>query len=101
MRTKIVKFLEQFPDNATCWSQATDEVRYLARSAKEYYNEVDLNLSSDEVEAGQGQQPLNFRAIQTPAEWNIKGKKYILEVFDKMSQQAKEQFFETHKYWLG
>ena len=31
MFNRLENFLEQFPTNATCWSQATDEVYDLAR----------------------------------------------------------------------
>lgn len=58
MRTKIEEFLERFPKNATCWSQATDEVRDMARKARELLEEYE----------GVIVEPVNFRAIETPAE---------------------------------
>lgn len=99
MKKAIQNFLAQFPNDAWCWSQATDEVRDLARAAKEIYNEVDLNLTQDEYET-KGQGALNFRSFKTPADWNTQGKKYILDTFDKMSQQAKEIFYKQHDYWF-
>lgn len=100
MKKAIQNFLTQFPDTATCWSQATDEIRDLAREAKEIYNEIDLNLTSDEYET-KGQPALDFRSFKTPAQWNTQGKQYILMVFDKMSAQAKEQFFASNKHWFN
>ncbi|WP_348715913.1 hypothetical protein [uncultured Alistipes sp.] len=41
MKTKIEEFLERFPKNATCWSQATDEVRDMARTARELLEECE------------------------------------------------------------
>lgn len=101
MTQKIENFISKFPDNATCWSQATDEIRDLARTAKEYYNEIDLDLLSEEVEEGQGQQPLNFRALKTPSEWNTQGKVYIREVWTLMSEQTKKQWFENWSHWFN
>lgn len=93
---KIETFLNQFPNDAKSWNAATDEVRDLARGAKQFYNELDLDLLEEEVEAGQGQQPLDFRAFKTPAEWNTKGKAYIMEVWTKMSEATKEDFFKSY-----
>ena len=39
MLNKIEKFLEQFPTDATSWSQATDEIRDLSRASREMLNE--------------------------------------------------------------
>lgn len=100
MKTDLENFLAKFPDNASNWTQATDEIRDLARTAKEYYNEIDLDLTQTEVEEGQGLQPLDFRAIKTPAEWNSKGKAYILSTFDLMSERTKIQFMERFNAWL-
>ena len=78
----LTKFLKKFPDNAKSWSEATDEVRDIAREIKEYYNQYDeKNI-----------QPCNFRIIKTPSDWNKKGKRYIFRVYDKMSIEAKKKF---------
>ena len=67
-------FLDKFPADATCWSQATDEIRDLARIVREYYNDAFLDPKSNY----EGIQPVNFRAISTPAEWNTKAREFIL-----------------------
>ncbi len=78
----LKKFLAQFPDDAKSWAKATDEVRDIARTAKEYYNE----LESKNI------QPCDFRSMKTPSEWNTKGKKYIFKVYDKMNAKTKVEF---------
>lgn len=78
----LKKFLAQFPDDAKSWAKATDEVRDIARTAKEYYNELE----------GKNIQPCDFRSMKTPSEWNTKGKKYIFKVYDKMSAKTKVEF---------
>jgi len=86
---KIEDFLKQFPDNATSWADATDEVRDFARTAKEYYNELDLDLLVDDPK---GLYPLDFRSIKTPAEWNKKGRDYIFNTVDMMSDKTKNAY---------
>ena len=79
MLSLLTKYLNQFPDNATSWAQATDEVRDLARTIKEFYNDEEL----DKVDA------CDFRFITKPSIWNTKGKKYIFEVYSKMNKSKK------------
>lgn len=81
-KTGLVKFLKQFPDDAKSWAKATDEIREIARSVKEYYNEFENKKIA----------PLDFRTLRTPSDWNSKGKKYILKVYDKMSDKTKKEF---------
>lgn len=97
LHKKLDSFLNKFPDNATSWSQATDEVRDLARSAREHHNEYDLNVSEDDSKAAQS---LNWREMKTPAEWNSKGKKFIKEMVGKMGKEAKDAFMKRHSEWL-
>lgn len=93
----VDKYLSRFPDNAKGWEHATDEVRDLARSAKEYHNEMDKDLPEDHPNAHPA---LNFREMKTPSEWNTKGKAYIKETLGKMSDRAKSAFMERHSHWL-
>ncbi len=78
----LTKFLAKFPDDTKSWAKATDEVRDIARTAKEYYNEME----------GKDIQPCDFRSMKTPSEWNTKGKNYIFKVYDKMSAKTKTEF---------
>ena len=55
MKREIERFLEQFPTDATSWAQATDEVRDLARLAREHLEEYD----------GVIVEPVDFRHAKT------------------------------------
>lgn len=48
---------------------ATDEIRELARYIRIYYNLCILNVDEDSED---GLNPIDFRAIKTPSEWNTK-----------------------------
>ena len=67
MFNKIEKFLEQFPTNATSWSQATDEVYDLARTSREFLDEYD----DVKVEA------VDFATLGTP----LNGTAYAARLF--------------------
>lgn len=90
MRTNIERFLEKFPKNATNWSQATDEVRDMACKAREMLEEYE----------GVVVEPVNFRAIKTPAEWNTEGREFILTNFDRMADRTKERFYDCFCEWF-
>lgn len=68
-----------FPTTATCWSQATDEIRDMSRWARE-----ELELGDDAA--------MNFRAIRTPAEWNTKGIESIINFFEQMNERQKANY---------
>lgn len=71
-----------FPRNATCWSQATDEVRDLARSAR-------LMRALPESEA------FNFRAATiNPSAWNSGGVDYIIEHYQQMPANVRADFIQ-------
>ena len=57
MFNKIEKFLEQFPTDATSWTQAIDEVYDLACTSREFLDEYD----DVKVEA------VDFATLDTPA----------------------------------
>lgn len=98
---KLDKFFKQFPDDATSWRYATDELRDMARGAREIYTEMDLDMLTDEWEKNpDAPQPLDFDKLKTPAEWNSKSKAYILDTLDKMSDDAKDSFGREFKEWL-
>lgn len=76
---------QKFPGNATCWSQATDEIRDMAREAR-------LLLRHDD--------PLDFGAIKTPAEWNTRGTDYIITKYLMMTPLEQREFYDRFKHWL-
>src|SRR6187401_1525170 len=63
----LSKFLKQFPDNATSWAQATDEVRDISRWSRETL------LSVDNLDVPQE----CFHYFPTPEAWNRFGKNSI------------------------
>ena len=91
MFSKIEKFLEQFPTDATSWVQATDEVRDLARASREMLDEYD----DIKVEA------VDFTANKTPAEWNTKAREAILRNYDMMRPRTQLLFFERFEDWFN
>jgi len=76
------KYLDKFPNNAKNWSQATDELKDISRTAREYIEEYDNKVL----------QPLNFKSFKTPSEWNTESKKYIKNVYKSMGDNCKKQF---------
>jgi len=86
----LVKFLGKFPDNTESWKYATDEVRDIARAAKEHYNEHERENIG----------PCDFRIIKTPYKWNMAGKKYILDVYDRMSVETRKSFDDYLKLYF-
>ena len=91
MFSKIEKFLEQFPTNATSWSQATDEVRELSRASREFLADYDDIM----VEA------VDFTALKTPAEWNTKGRESIMHNYDLMCPRTQLLFYERFEEWFN
>ncbi len=77
---------QQFPTNATCWSQATDEVRDLARLARE-------TLGLGERFA------VDFRSLTSPSSWNGVGIIAIVRFYSSMTYQQQLDFLNTHSGW--
>ena len=79
------------------------EIRDMARTAREYHTEYDLDMTYTEWETNpDAPQPLNFIELEGDSnEWNKQGKAYILDMLSKMGDQAKDHFFEDFKHWLN
>ena len=84
MFNRLENFLEQFPTNATSWSQATDEVYDLARTSREFLDEYD-DVKVEAVDA---------TTLRTPAEWNTVCREVILRNYDLMRPHTQLLFFE-------
>ncbi len=84
LREKLEK---QFPRNATCWSQATDEVRDMSRVSREI-RDVPERFAVD------------FIVITTPAEWNSKGIDSIVNNYEKMTTVQRTEFIAFFGEWL-
>jgi hypothetical protein len=79
--------LAKFPANATCWSQATDEVRNMSRMARE-----ELGLDEDAA--------LNFRALTTPARWNLRGAESAAAFYAQMNAKQRRSYLANIEGWL-
>ncbi|MFR9620903.1 MAG: hypothetical protein SNH63_06775 [Rikenellaceae bacterium] len=90
MNTKLEKYLERFPINATSWSQATDEIRDLARTIRELLEDYQGIIV----------EPIDFRAIKTPSEWNKQGRIFIVKNFTIMNKDAKNAFNIRFAEWF-
>lgn len=90
---KMQSFLNKFPDNATSWTQATDELRDMTHDVRTSYNELVLNVDEDDPKAIDS---LDFRSFKTPSEWNTKAKKQITELWDKLPVSEREIFIERY-----
>lgn len=90
MKKKIEKFLAKFPTNAQTWHDATDEVRDLARASREILEDCEDIVV----------EPLDFKSFKTPAEWNTKGRAYILANFDRMDNTSKRMFYNRFREWF-
>lgn len=79
-----------FPDTATKWSQATDEIQTLAQYSRE------LLLDYQDIE-GEMAQLRGNNGAKTPSEWNQRAKKAIHLNFSKMNNKTKKLFIEKIK----
>ena len=86
--TKLETYMAKFPDNATSWRQATDEMRDLARRVRMAYNELVLKVTDPDE---QGIEAINFKMIATPSEWNTKAKQQIRILWGPLSPRTQEQ----------
>ena len=80
----VESFLSKWKDNETSWAHATDEIRDIAKMTRQYLHEYD----EVDVEA------IDFKAIKNPAEWNSRGKEYILKNIKAMSNTASAAFMQ-------
>ncbi len=76
-----------YPPSATCWSQATDEVRDLSRAAR-----LMLGLK--------GAAAVDFRAIETPSEWNRQGIDSIVKWYAQMTTAQRIEYVRQNKHLL-
>ena len=91
MFNRLENFLEQFPTNATSWSQATDEEYDLARTSREFLDEYD----DVKVEA------VDFATLDTPAKWNSVCREAIWRNYDLMYPRTQLLFLERFEDWFN
>lgn len=86
-REDLVRFLDNFDNNATSWRDATQEIMDISKVSREYLEEYD-NIKVD---------PVDFRMIsrtKKPSDWNIEGKASVVNNFDKMSIITQKRFLK-------
>lgn len=69
----------EFSPKATCWSQATDEVRDMCRDARER-----AGMPED--------QAVDFRAFNTPSQWNTQGIAGIVKFYGMLAPEQRATF---------
>ena len=82
---RLERFLAKFPDNATSWTQATDELPDLY-----------CWISDD----GARFPPVGRVNCLTPAEWNQKYKAAIRSGFAKLDDKTKGEMFTFFEGWF-
>lgn len=87
---KLESFLSKFPDDAKSWSEATDEIRELAREIRINYNRYVLQINED---SEGGLEAVDFRSIKIPSEWNKKAKNFILKYWNTLPKFIKEELY--------
>lgn len=82
---KLERFLAEFPDNATSWAQATDELPDL-------YRWISKN--------GERFPSVGRDNCRTPAEWNQKYKAAIRSGFSKLDEKTQTEMFRVFAVWF-
>lgn len=86
--TELKTLLEkEFPVDATGWNKATDEVRDMSREAR-------LILQLDERHA------VDFDSIRSPSEWNRIGIQSILDFYNMMGEDMKQEYIAKMCTWF-
>ena len=91
---KIKAFLEQFPNNATTWNKATDEVATLNTAIGDFID----NYKGDLFVTFGGELPNDTRL--TPAKRNTNHKKIILKYLPKLSDRDFDTFYDNFADWF-
>lgn len=73
-----------YPPSATCWTEATEEVRDMSRGARTL-----LGLPESFA--------ISFREIDTPAEWNTQGINSIVGWYASMQPEERTTFLKRIK----
>lgn len=94
-RERLERFLAQFPDDATNWSDATEEpADLLVWMQRELNPKFPDETPNDPIETV-GRQNCN-----TPAKWNTQYKAAVRRGFEKLSPAQRAHFFTSFAEWL-
>lgn len=87
---KVERFLAKFPDNATSWSRATEEISDMYVWICDYFKET---LERTLPEVGRDN-------CKTPAQWNQKYKAAIRNGLEELNDVGKDSFYARFKDWF-
>lgn len=90
----IKRYLSEFPNNATSWAQATDELPTLNRRIGDYIDDY----KGDKFVSNGGELPNDTRT--TPSKRNTNHKKAILKYLPKLNDKDFNEFYDDHKNWF-
>ena len=85
----VKRFMKNFPSNPTSWRDATDELRTMANSAREYY--IALDLDGDKSKSPKF---FTYTKQTTPSEFNKGHKKNVVTYMEKMSDGTFDAFYK-------
>lgn len=74
-----------FPPDATCWSQATQEVRDLCAAARGY-----AGIDDD--------QAVNFYELRTPSAYNTEGINGIIRFYEQMTEEQRVEYAAAYQH---
>lgn len=93
-QNKFETFLNQFPDNATSWSEATEELIELYDMLLSYHNDIYGDNPSMQIP------DKNTSRSKTPAEFNKKFKKLIRDVIAQTTDEVKDYVYDHYSNWF-
>lgn len=85
-------FLAEFPDNATNWSDATEEIREIAYIMRQIYNEMQLDVI--EGDEGYVESIVDDKKIKKPSGWNQEFKRQIKTMWNMMDKNVQKYAME-------
>lgn len=89
--SSLENFLNKFPDDATTWDQATDELPDMYHWMTQYLNDVREKVILMPVGRGN---------VKTPSEWNTKYKAAIRKALSLFDDHEKEAFYRKFQSML-
>ena len=93
-QNRFEAFLNKFSDNATSWSEATQELIDLYDMLLDYHNDIYGDEPSMLIP------DKNTSRSKTPAEFNKKFKKLIREIIAQTSDDVKDYVYNHYSHWF-
>lgn len=87
-KQELTALFAKYSQEGTNWTGA-EEVREIAMKARTTYNELELDICEDEVEAhAEAVQPRDFRQAKTRKAWNALAQEQFEEALERMSEKT-------------